>query len=169
MNRASIRWVPILAFGMGILTLSLILAVFVELPPAPIPFVRISVVANLSNSTGPRTHISLSNEGSASVTLNSFCTIYWTNRFGIETNRFVRYHTDDWVIRPRQSKLVFLDPPDDALTWNTSFSYQRKPSELDQAMENLKVRYLGPQVPDGSFRCSIGPLITNSLLSLRAK
>ena len=165
MNRASISWVPILAFGMGILTLSLILAVFVELPPAPIPFVRISVVANLSNSTGLRTHISLSNEGSASVILNAFYTIYWTNRFGKETNRFVAYNTGDWVIRPSQSKRVLLDPPDDALVWFTSFSYHRKPSELDQVLENLKASFLGPQVPDGSFRCSIGPLITNSLIS----
>jgi len=119
-------------------------------------------LAGTSNSLhGPIAMLRLSNQGETTVRINAYCTLYWTNRLGSETNMFFKHDQGYAILRPGQSNLVAVPHPSDAKVWNTCFTYEVRPNAVKRVWNRIRFMLPGDWVPDNSFIGRIGPLITN--------
>lgn len=133
----------------------------------PEPNISIDFAGNSNSVRGPMAMLRLSNNGEATVRLNAFCTLYWTNRLGLETNLFFKHDQGYAIVRPCQSRLVAVPHPSDAEVWNTSFTYEVRPNALKRVWNRIRFMLPGGWVPDTSFIGRIGPVITNPAVAVQ--
>src|SRR6266576_733577 len=72
----------------------------------------------------------LSNNGGTTVRLDPYCTLYWTNQVGLETNEFFRHDQGYLILKPHESTEIPVPHPPTAEFWDTSFTYQVRPNAI---------------------------------------
>lgn len=127
--------------------------------------VSIEFVGNTNSSSGLHSVLRLGNYGGATVKIDPYCTLYWTNHLKLETNMFFKLGQGYAILPPGQSNLVELPHPSDAHTWNTSFSYTVRPNWVKRILNRIRFMLPGDWVPDNSFIGRIGPVISNPKFS----
>jgi hypothetical protein len=123
--------------------------------------ISIDFAGNSNSLRGPIAMLRLSNQGKTTVKLDAYCTLYWTNHHGLETNMFFKHDQGYAILRPGQSNLVAVSHPADAKVWETSFSYTVRPNAMKRVLNRIRFMLPGNWVPDNSFSGRFGPLITN--------
>ena len=123
--------------------------------------VAIEFAGNTESSDGPLAILRLGNRGKTTVRINAYCTLYWTNRFGMATNSFFRHNQGYAILHPCESNFVQIPHPHDAKVWETSFTYQVRPSAMERTISRIRFYLPGTWVPDNSFVGRFGPMITN--------
>lgn len=123
--------------------------------------VTIDFIGNSESSHGPIATLRLQNDGRTTVRFNAYCTIYWTNRLGIPTNTFFKHNQGYAILPPGESSLIRVPHPPDAKTWDTSFTYQVRPSPIARLVSRVTFLLPGTWTADNSFVGRFGPLITN--------
>jgi len=130
--------------------------------------VLIDFLGNSNSVQGPVAILQIRNNGKTPVRINAYCTIYWTNRFGVATNEFFQHNQGYAILRRGESNLVAVPHPSDAKVWETSFTYELRPGWLRRVYERITFFLPGAWAPDNSFRGRFGPLITNSMSTVES-
>jgi hypothetical protein len=142
--------------------LGLVVAWLSALRPAP-PETGVSIT-HVGDTNLPQQHCSLlriQNDGSKTIRLNTYYTVYWTNELGRATNEFVKNEHGYAVLRPRAAIVVRAPAPADAKTWTTSFTYEVRPSFL-RGIQVRVASWISPSwLPTEQFIGRFGPTITN--------
>jgi hypothetical protein len=119
--------------------------------------ISIDFAGNSSSRRGPIALLRLSNTGEATVRINAFCNLYWTNLLGLKTNMFFEHDQGYAVLQPGQSSVVSVPHPSDAKLWETSFTYEVRPNAVKRFWN--RIRFILPGwVPDSSFSGRFGIL-----------
>lgn len=160
MDRSKKCGVVILLCAILILSLGLLIGISDPHSEMTIDFVRSS-----NTLQGAVATLRLINRGQATIRVNAFCTIYWTNRLGVATDSFFQHDQGYLVLHPGQTNLVRVPAPSDAKTWETSFSYDVKPNALKLTINRIRYWMRGDWTPEMSFTGQFGPTITNEFLS----
>lgn len=149
----------------GVIALVFVALLFLQATSDENPNLNLSVVigfaGNTRSSDVPAAVLRLENRGITTVRFNAYCTLYWTNRFGMATNSFFRHNQGYVTLDPGESALVEIPHPHESKVWETSFTYQIRPSAMARAINQLKFYLPGTWVPDNSFIGRFGPMITN--------
>jgi len=125
--------------------------------------VIIGFVGNTESSHGAIATLRLENQGTTTVRINAYCTVYWTNRLGMPTNIFFQHNQGYAFLPSGESRLVRVPHPPDAKVWETSFTYQVWPSAMARLSSRIKFWLPGIWTPDNTFIGRFGPLITNPI------
>lgn len=146
-----------------ICTVALVLMVVSFVVSTPDSDVSITYSNNSASPAGPVAILRLSNSGNATVRINAYCSLYWTNHQGLETNIFFRHNQGYAILKPHESKDIFIPHPSDAELWKMSFTYQVRPNAIKHIFERIRFWLPGEWVPDNSFIGRFSPLIRNPL------
>lgn len=125
--------------------------------------VSIVYEGNSNSLAGPVAILRLSNSGITTVRMNAYCTLYWTNRFGVPTNEFFRHDQGYAILKPRESIDIAIPHPSDAEVWEASFTHQVKPNMAKRVCDKIRFWLPGKWVPDNSFTGRFSPLIRNPM------
>jgi hypothetical protein len=139
----------------------LALYILLSLGSQPSSDLSIEFQGHTNTSQGLVARLRLGNSGATSIRLNSYCTLYWTNRVGIATNRFYQYSSKYVPLDPGEVRVATVPPPD-ARIWYTSFGYEIRPNVVKRIYNHVRGYFSQSMNARYRYAVRLGPSITNS-------
>lgn len=118
---------------------------------------------SLYTPSGDGMRLTLKNIGISSVHLNPYCTVYWTNMSGFETNAFYKHDLGERILNPREVASIYIPHPKDAKYWDFSISYRPCQSKVHVFLSKIPILFSLIPKDNDAFIGQISPMITNHM------
>jgi hypothetical protein len=95
------------------------------------------------------------------IRINRYCTVYYEEARGIETNYFASQNLGYAIIQPGSKQVFTVNRPTNAISWKISLTYEIRDKWLKRTTDRVLFSLFGRLTPT-TFRGRFSPVITNA-------